>query len=52
MAGSAALFGFGLNTFVESFSGWVMVLRFWRFGIGSEDETIAGVERQASRLVA
>jgi divalent metal cation (Fe/Co/Zn/Cd) transporter len=52
MAGSAALFGFGLDSFVESLSGGVMIWRFWRFGIDVEDETIAGVERQASRLVA
>lgn len=52
MAGSAALFGFGLDSFVESLSGWVMVWRFWRYGIDVDNETIGRVERKASRLIA
>src|SRR5688572_20939196 len=52
MSGSAALFGFGLDSFVESLSGCVMVWRFWRFGIDEQDESMERAERKASRLVA
>jgi divalent metal cation (Fe/Co/Zn/Cd) transporter len=44
-AGSAALVGFGLDSFVESLSGLVMV---WRFGSAEGGE---GRERRAVRLV-
>lgn len=45
-AGSAALVGFGADSFVESLSGGVML---WRFGRSHEDTE--GVERRAARLV-
>ena len=52
LSGSTALFGFGLDSFVESMSGWVMVWRFWHYGIDAEDKEIAKIERKASRLVS
>ena len=45
-AGSAALLGFGADSFVESMSGGVML---WRFGRAHEDTE--RVERKATRLV-
>lgn len=45
-AGSAALVGFGADSFVESLSGGVML---WRFGRSHEDA--GAVERRAARLV-
>lgn len=45
-AGSAALVGFGADSFVESLSGGVML---WRFGRAHEDAE--GVERRAARIV-
>jgi divalent metal cation (Fe/Co/Zn/Cd) transporter len=45
-AGSAALVGFGADSFVESLSGGVML---WRFGRDHEDAE--RVERKAARLV-
>ena len=45
-AGSAALVGFGADSFVESLSGGVML---WRFGRSHEDAERA--ERRAARLV-
>jgi len=50
-AGSTALLGFGLDSFVESLSGSVMIWRFWGHGERSEDDE-AEVERKATRLVA
>ncbi len=44
-AGSVALVGFGLDSFVESLSGAIMI---WRFGGGAGGETR---ERQAIRMV-
>jgi divalent metal cation (Fe/Co/Zn/Cd) transporter len=52
VSGSTALFGFGLDSFVESLSGCVMVWRFWRYGIDTEDQEIARIERTATRLVS
>jgi cation diffusion facilitator family transporter len=51
MAGSIALIGFGLDSFVESISGGVMIWRFRRSGkiSGEEEER---VERKAARFVA
>jgi divalent metal cation (Fe/Co/Zn/Cd) transporter len=49
-AGSAALLGFGIDSFVESLSGTVMIWRFaHRGGISSDEE--AQRERVAIRLV-
>jgi len=48
-AGSAALLGFGLDSFVESLSGGVMVWRFTRHELSAAQEE--RVERRAVRLV-
>ena len=48
-AGSAALIGFGLDSFVESLSGGVMVWRFTPREMSAEQEERA--ERRAVRLV-
>ena len=50
MARSIALVGFGLDSFVESLSGCVMVWRFRKHGRVSEDEE-ERVEAKAIRLV-
>lgn len=51
-AGSVALLGFGVDSFVESASGGVLVWRL-RAERGSADEArVAQVERRAQRLVA
>ena len=49
--GSIALIGFGLDSFVESLSGGVMIWRFRKHGRISEEEE-EKVERRATRLVA
>ncbi len=49
--GSIALVGFGLDSFVESLSGGVMIWRFRKHGKISEEEE-EKVERRATRLVA
>jgi len=49
--GSIALIGFGLDSFVESLSGGVMIWRFRKHGRISEEEE-EKVERRAARLVA
>lgn len=50
MAGSVALVGFGLDSFVESLSGSVMIWRFRQHGkLSHEEEEI--IERKAVRLV-
>ena len=51
LAGSIALVGFGLDSFVESLSGGVMIWRFRKHGKISEEEE-ERVERKATRLVA
>ena len=52
-AGSVALVGFGVDSFVESISGSVLI---WRLGAesvgGADEERIERVEQRASRLVA
>lgn len=50
-AGSTALSGFGLDSFVESLSGSVMIWRFWGGGEDTDGDE-AEVERKATRLVA
>jgi len=49
--GSIALIGFGLDSFVESFSGGVMIWRFRKQGKISKEEE-EHVERIATKLVA
>jgi divalent metal cation (Fe/Co/Zn/Cd) transporter len=51
LAGSIALTGFGLDSFVESLSGGVMVWRFRKQGELAEHQEEA-MERRATRLVA
>jgi cation diffusion facilitator family transporter len=51
LAGSIALIGFGLDSFVESLSGGVMIWRFRKSGKISEEEE-ERVERRATRLIA
>lgn len=51
LAGSIALVGFGLDSFVESLSGGVMIWRFRRYGKLSEEEE-QRMEKRATRLVA
>lgn len=52
LAGSTALLGFGLDSFIESLSGTVMVWRFWQYGVDADDPQIEAVEQKAARLVA
>ena len=52
ISGSNALLGFGLDSFVESLSGMVMVWRFWSFDLDANDEDFERVEQRASRLIA
>lgn len=49
-AGSIALVGFGLDSFVESLSGIIMIWRFTKHGIVSEQEEVK-VEHKALKLV-
>ncbi len=51
LAGSIALVGFGLDSFVESLSGGVMIWRFRKHGKISKEEE-EKVEKKAIRLVA
>ena len=51
MTGSIALFGFGLDSFVESFSGGIMIWRFRKHGELSQVEE-ERIEKKATRLVA
>jgi cation diffusion facilitator family transporter len=50
LAGSIALIGFGLDSFVESLSGSVMIWRFRKSGKISEEEE-EKAERTATRLI-
>ena len=49
--GSIALVGFGLDSFVESLSGGIMIWRFAKHGRMSEQEE-ERVEKRATRLIA
>jgi divalent metal cation (Fe/Co/Zn/Cd) transporter len=49
LAGSVALVGFGLDSFIESISGGVMIWRFSQRGLTEEEER--KVEAKAVRLV-
>jgi divalent metal cation (Fe/Co/Zn/Cd) transporter len=51
LAGSIALVGFGLDSFVESLSGGVMIWRFRKHGKMTEEEE-ERVEAKAIRLIA
>jgi len=51
-AGSVALLGFGIDSFVESASGLVLVWRLHAERRAVDHETIEAVERRAQRLVA
>jgi cation diffusion facilitator family transporter len=51
MAGSIALIGFGLDSFVESLSGSVMIWRFRKSGKISEEEE-EKIERRATLWIA
>jgi cation diffusion facilitator family transporter len=50
LAGSVALLGFGLDSFVESLSGGVMVWRFRNQGKLSEKE-VENIDRKATKFV-
>ena len=52
LSGSHALLGFGLDSFIESLSGGVMVWRFWKFDPAADDEAFEQIERHAAKLVA
>ena len=51
LAGSIALIGFGLDSFVESLSGGIMIWRFRQHGKISEEEE-ERIEKKAVKLVA
>lgn len=51
LAGSIALVGFGLDSFVESISGGAMIWRFSKHGKVSEEEEIK-IEAKATKFVA
>ena len=51
LAGSIALVGFGLDSFIESLSGGVMIWRFSKHGKVSEEEE-AKLEAKATKFVA
>ncbi|MBI4228489.1 MAG: hypothetical protein HY693_02080, partial [Deltaproteobacteria bacterium] len=51
LAGSIALVGFGLDSFVESLSGGVMIWRFSKHGKVSEEEETK-IEARAIKFVA
>jgi divalent metal cation (Fe/Co/Zn/Cd) transporter len=51
-AGSVALLGFGIDSFVESASGTVLVWRLLAERRAADEERIEQVERRAQRLVA
>ena len=51
-SGSTALWGFGLDSMVESLSGLVMIWRFWNYDPGADEAAFERIEQQASRLVA
>jgi cation diffusion facilitator family transporter len=48
-AGSMALIGFGIDSFLESLSGGVMIWRFRRIDLSDEEE--GRMEKKATRLV-
>ncbi|MGH2683388.1 MAG: cation diffusion facilitator family transporter [Actinomycetota bacterium] len=52
LAGSVALLGFGIDSFVESASGSVLIWRLFAERRATNHETIEHVERRAQKLVA
>ena len=52
VAGSVALLGFGIDSFVESTSGLILIWRLVAERRATEEERIERVERRAERLVA
>lgn len=52
LSGSITLLGFGLDSFVESLSGVVIIWRFWKFDVSQESEEFEQVEEKAARLIA
>ena len=50
-AGSIALIGFGVDSFVESISGAVLIWRLRAEAAGADEERVEHVEQRASRLV-
>ncbi len=51
-AGSVALLGFGIDSFVESVSGTILIWRLRKEAAGTlDEEAIEAVERRAERLV-
>ena len=51
-SGSAALLGFGLDSFVESLSGSIIIWRFWKAGPEADEDQVGDAEQKATRLVA
>jgi divalent metal cation (Fe/Co/Zn/Cd) transporter len=51
-AGSVALLGFGIDSFVESTSGSILIWRLLAERRGADEERVEHVERRAQRLVA
>lgn len=51
ISGSNALLGFGLDSFVESLSGMVMVWRFWKYDPAADADEFEKIERRAARLI-
>lgn len=51
-AGSVALLGFGVDSFVESASGGVLIWRLRREAEGMDPKDVEVIERRAERLVA
>lgn len=51
-AGSVALLGFGVDSFVESTSGGILIWRLLAEGRAEEQEAVEAVERRAQKLVA
>jgi len=52
LSGSSALWGFGLDSLVESLSGCVMIWRFSKYAPEADEEEFERIEKKASRLVA
>ena len=51
-AGSVALLGFGLDSFVETASGTIIIWRLLAEGRASDHDRVEAIERRAQRLVA
>jgi divalent metal cation (Fe/Co/Zn/Cd) transporter len=52
LAGSIALFGFGVDSFVETASGGILIWRLWAERRDSNLEAVEAVEHRAQKLVA